>query len=255
MREVGRVIGILSGKGGVGKSTLTANLAIQLARLGKEVIAIDCNLTTSHLGLLFGFYDYPVTLNQVLRGDYEIEDAIYEHKSGVKIIPGSLSPRDLYGVDLLDLRLKLSSLVGKNDFVLLDGAPGLGREAISAILCSQEVMLVAIPTLSSVLDVLRVKAVVGSYNIPILGVVVNMYEKRYKVRPEEIGVSVNLPILATIPYDKELIESNVFKIPVSILNPKARSSREFEKLAKKLVGMEEKVGIFQKIKSLFVASS
>lgn len=254
MKGVGRVIGILSGKGGVGKSTLTANLAIQLARLGREVVAIDCNLTTSHLGLLFGFYDYPVTLNHVLRGEYEIEDAIYEHKSGVKIIPGSLSPRELSGVDLLDLRVKLSSLVGKNDFVLLDGAPGLGREAISAILCSQEVLLVAIPTLSSILDVLRVKAVVNSYNIPILGVVVNMYDKRYKVRPEEIEVSVNLPILATIPYDKELIESNVFKIPVSILNPKARSSREFEKLAKKLVGIEEKVGIIQKIKGLFVTS-
>ena len=88
-----RVIGILSGKGGVGKTTLTGNLAVELAKLGKEVYAIDCNISTSHLGMYFGFYDYDITLNDVLRGSHEIEDSIYEHKSGVKIVPGSLRSR------------------------------------------------------------------------------------------------------------------------------------------------------------------
>lgn len=249
MSKLTRVIGIVSGKGGVGKSTITANLAINLAKLGKEVVAIDCNITTAHLGLQFGFYDYPVTLNDVLRGEYEIEDAIYEHKSGVKVVPGSLSPHDLYGIDILDLRSKLKRLLGKCDFILLDGAPGLGKEAIAAILTSEEILLVARPTLSSILDILRVKSVVDSYKIPILGLVINMYEKRYKVKPEEIELSVNVPILATIPYDKELIRSNVFKIPVSILNPNAKSSKEFEKLARRIAGIRGEKGILQKIKN------
>ena len=62
-----RIIGVVSGKGGVGKTTLVANLGAALASLyKKDVIVVDCNVTTSHLGLYLGMYYYPISLNKVL---------------------------------------------------------------------------------------------------------------------------------------------------------------------------------------------
>ena len=68
-----RVIGVISGKGGVGKTTVVANLgAIFAQKYKKDVVIVDCNVSTSHLGLYLGMYYTPITLKQVLKGDAEI---------------------------------------------------------------------------------------------------------------------------------------------------------------------------------------
>jgi septum site-determining protein MinD len=71
-----RIIDVCSGKGGVGKTTVAANLGLALQNFGKKVAVVDCNLTTSHLGLLFGFHNYPITLNNFLKGEARMEDII-----------------------------------------------------------------------------------------------------------------------------------------------------------------------------------
>lgn len=80
-----RIIGVISGKGGVGKTTVVANLGVILAsEFKKDVIIVDCNISTSHLALYLGMYYCPITLNQVLKGEAKIEDAMYEyHVSGL----------------------------------------------------------------------------------------------------------------------------------------------------------------------------
>ena len=226
-----RIIGILSGKGGVGKTTLTGNLAVELAKLGKEVYAIDCNISTSHLGMYFGFYNYDVTLNDVLRGTHEIEDAIYEHKSGVKIIPGSLSPHDLSGIDISLIRTNIKKLVGKADYVLLDSAPGLGREAMGTVISSDETIFITKPTMPSIVDMLRLKEITKWFKIPPIGLVINMYKKDYKMKIEDVKKAVGLPIIATIPYDKTIIDSFRLNIPVTLMKPNCKSSKEFKKIA------------------------
>jgi len=247
-----RVIGILSGKGGVGKTTLTANLAVELAKRGREVYAIDCNISTSHLGMYFGFYDYSVTINDVLRGDNEIEDAIYEHKSGVKIIPGSLSPHDVAGIDVAQLKDNIKKLVGKADYILLDSAPGLGREAMGAIISSDEVLFITKPTLPSLIDMLRLKEIVKWFKIEAIGLVVNMYKRDYKMKIEDIKKAVDLPILTVIPYDPLVIKSFKLSIPVVLLNPKAKSSKKFRELAAYLEQeVKERGNIIQRLLSFF----
>jgi MinD-like ATPase involved in chromosome partitioning or flagellar assembly len=84
-----RIIGVLSGKGGVGKTTLVANLGASLASVfNKDVIVVDCNVTTSHLGLYLGMYYYPISLNKVLNGQVNIDNAIYDYSIiGMRIIP------------------------------------------------------------------------------------------------------------------------------------------------------------------------
>ena len=247
-----RVIGIMSGKGGVGKTTVTANLAISLVELGKEVIIVDCNISTSHLALYFGMYDYSVTINDVLRGKgYNIYDAIYEHKSGVKIIPASLSSHSMIGVDIVNLRKKIKEILGMADFVLLDSAPGFGREAMGTLLASSEVLLVANPNFMSIVDIMRVKDVLQEYNVKLTGLVVNMYKKKYRMKIEEIEETCGVPVLVTIPFDEEIARSLFFKIPVVILKPNASSSKKFKELASKICGIYEEEGIIKRISKFF----
>src|SRR3989338_8055195 len=90
-----RVITITSGKGGVGKTTSAINIGAALNYLGKDVIVVDANLTTPNIGLHLGAPIVPVSLNHVLSGKAKISDALYEHESGLKIIPSSLSIKEL----------------------------------------------------------------------------------------------------------------------------------------------------------------
>jgi len=76
-----RVIAIISGKGGVGKTTTAVNLGAALNKFDKEVIVVDANLSTPNIGIHLGAPMVPVTLNHILRGKANIEDAIYEHSS------------------------------------------------------------------------------------------------------------------------------------------------------------------------------
>ncbi|MEE9323795.1 MAG: cell division ATPase MinD [Candidatus Aenigmarchaeota archaeon] len=250
-----RVIGIISGKGGVGKTTLVANLGSILAqKFKKEVVIIDCNVTTSHLGLYLGMYYTPVTLNQVLTGEAEIEDAIYEyHISGLRVIPASLSFSDMKGVDIARLKGSLKKLFGKADIVLLDAAPGLGREALATVRASDEVIFVNTPFVPSTMDIMKCHQVVNDIGAKPLGVVLNMVgNENYELAPKEVEELIELPVISSIPMDKNVLRSLALKMPVVLFSPNSPSSREFVKLAAKIVGEEyEPEGFFFNILKFF----
>ncbi len=250
-----RIIGIISGKGGVGKTTLVANLGSVLAqKFKKEVIIIDCNVSTSHLGLYLGMYYTPVTLNQVLTGEAEIEDAIYEyHISGLRVIPASLSLSDLKGVDVARLKNSLKKLFGKADVVLLDAAPGLGREALATIRASDEVILVNTPFVPSTMDIMKCHQVANEIGVKPLGVVLNMVGKeKYELTLKEVEELIELPVISSIPMDKNVLRSLALKMPVVLFSPNSPSSKEFIKLAAKITGEEyEPEGLFFNILKFF----
>ena len=115
-----RIVGVLSGKGGVGKTTMTANMGASLAwDYGNNVVAIDANTTSSNLGLNLGAYRFPVTLNDVLRGKADVTDAIYAHPSGLKIVPSSTFNEDI-NADPAKVKDVVNYLKEFVDFILLD---------------------------------------------------------------------------------------------------------------------------------------
>jgi septum site-determining protein MinD len=253
-----RVIGIISGKGGVGKTTLVANLGSVLAqKFKKDVIVIDCNVSTSHLGLYLGLYYTPVTLNQVLTGHAKIEEAIYQyHISGLRVIPASLSFSDLKGVDIAKLKNSIKKLFGKADIILLDAAPGLGREAIASVKASDEVIFVNTPFVPSTMDIIKCHQVANEMGIKPLGVVLNMVGRdKYELTKKEVEDLIELPVISTIPMDKNVLRSLALKMPVVLFSPNSASSREFVRLGAKILGEEGEEeapkGIFYNFMKLF----
>ena len=135
-----KVITITSGKGGVGKTTTAINLGAALNFFGKEVIIVDANLTTPNVGLHLGAPIVPISLNHVLLGKAKIADAVYEHESGTKIIPSSLSVKELRRIDhskLKDIGKRLKKVA---DYIIFDSAAGLGEEALAAMESADEMI-------------------------------------------------------------------------------------------------------------------
>ena len=108
-----KLITITSGKGGVGKTTTAVNLGAALNAFGNDVIIVDGNLTTPNVGLHLGAPMVPINLNHVLSGKAKVADAIYEHDSGTKIVPSSLSVKELRKINhskLKDVGKKLRKM-------------------------------------------------------------------------------------------------------------------------------------------------
>src|SRR3989338_316410 len=135
-----KLITITSGKGGVGKTTTAINLAAALNSFGKEVIVLDANLTTPNIGLHLGAPIVPISLNHVLLGKAKISDALYEHESGMKIIPSSLSVRELRRLNHGKLKEVGKRLRKMADYIIYDSAAGLGEEALAAMESSDELI-------------------------------------------------------------------------------------------------------------------
>lgn len=238
MISLARIIAVVSGKGGVGKTTVAMNLAAVLSqRYRKKVTVIDCNVTTAHLGLSLGMYHYPITLNNILRGESRIRDATYEHFSGMQIIPASISLSDMDEVDLTDLRKKLRSISKQNDIIILDSGPGIGREALACLNASDEVLYVANPYITSIMDIIRIQEIVNILKLKPIGIVLNMVEgKKYEMRKEDVHRLTGLPVIASVPFDKNVKKSLSQNLPVIALNPFTGASKAFYRLAPALIG-------------------
>jgi len=232
-----RVISIIGGKGGVGKTTLTSNLASALTQLGEDVVAVDANLTTPNLGIHLGIHFAPNTLHQVLKGEVKVKEATYPHALGFKVVPASMSVDDLAGVDPSRLYEVVLNLLGKSDFILLDSAAGLGREAVSALNASEEVLLVTNPDLPSVADALKTVKVAEGLNKKIIGIVVNRVKrKRYELTKTEIEEMIGYPVIVQIPDDRNVPKSLSVKMPVVNYDINSPASVEFRRLAHSLTG-------------------
>ncbi len=250
-----RIIAVLSGKGGVGKTTICTNLGAVLSNnFRKQVVIVDGNITTSHLSLYLGMYYHPISLNHVLKGKVKIEEAMYEHFSGMKVIPASLSVDDLRGVDILKLKRKLKELFGKADFVFLDAAPGLGREAIAALESCDEAIFVTTPYIPAVTDIIRCKKVADELGVKVQGIVLNMVTgDSHELTKEDIEALTEVEVIGEIPFDKKVLKSLGLKVPVTLLYPKSKVSREMIKVSAKIAGIpyEERGALRSRIFGIF----
>ncbi len=230
-----RAILIVSGKGGVGKTTLTSNLAAVLSKMGYDTAAIDANITTPHLGIHLGMHLAAKTLHDVLRGEEKVEKALYPHPLGFKVIPGSISLHSLKGLTYSRLTSIVLKLLSQFDFVLLDSAAGLGEETMAALDSVSEVLVITNPDLPSVTDALKTVKHAQNKNKKVIGVVVNRVKKmQHELTEKDIESIFGLPVIGSIPEDSSISKSIAKKTPVVHFDANSPASREIKKIAYKI---------------------
>ncbi|MCK9293222.1 MAG: cell division ATPase MinD [archaeon] len=257
------VIAIVSGKGGVGKTTLTANLGIALSELNKKVLLIDADIAMSNLSLLIGLENPPITLHDVLLGSSSSQDATYDAQNGLKIIPSGLSISNYQRVDSERLVSVVKSLIKEYDYILIDAPAGIDKNVISAMSASTQILLVTEPTAPAVADVFKAKIVAERLNQRVLGVVVNKVSNiKGEITEKEIMKMLELPSYGQIPYSEDVRESFLLKKikPVLVHAPNSPSSNSFRYIARKITGIDvdsskkiikKKKGFFGFLKNIF----
>lgn len=252
-----KILAIVSGKGGTGKTTTAINLGMALASYGKNVAVVDANLTTPNIGIYLGVASVPVSLHSVLQGKNKLMEAIYEHSSGIKIIPGDIGFSKLEDVDLESLEDALLDLEGLVDYVLVDGAPGLNEDAIKAISVCDGVLVVTNPEMPALTDALKAVRLVNELRKPVTGVVVTRFRDDGLDMPiNEIEKMLEFPVIGAIEEDENIRKSIFMKNGVFLTHPESKASKNYQRLAARLLDIpykEEKVKVnfLDKIKELF----
>jgi len=246
-----KLITITSGKGGVGKTTTAINLAAALNSFGKEVIVLDANLTTPNIGLHLGAPIVPISLNHVLLGKAKISDALYEHESGMKIIPSSLSVKELRRLNHHKLKEVGKKLRKMADYIIYDSAAGLGEEAIAAMDSSDELIIVTNPEIPAVTDALKTSKVIEELGKTVRGVIVTRVRGNKTEMPiTNIKDMLELPILGVVPEDKNMQSSLVMKDAIIHTHPKSKASKAYRTIAARLIGYnnyQESYSFFERI--------
>jgi len=232
---MGKLIVISSGKGGVGKTTTSVNLSAALAKQGKNVVLVDGNLTTPNVGLHLGLTKFPATLNDVLKGEVALTDAIYIHPLGFKLVPGSLSIRSFSEINSRKLKKLFNDLKEMCDFVIVDSAAGLGNESISILKNADEIIIVTNPELPAVTDAFKIVTLAKEIGIPVKGVVLNKVRKdNFDLGFRAIESLLETPIVNIIEDDNNMRKALYLKKPIIHIKPKSNAARQYHSLARKV---------------------
>jgi septum site-determining protein MinD len=256
---MGRVIAVVSGKGGVGKTAIVSNLGLALARLGKKVIMVDTDMQMANLGLMLGMEGRPITLQDVLLGEAGLMDAVYDVQHTARFVPSGLSMEKFKRVDEDKLVGVINELSKHADIVLLDTPAGVGPDVMATLRASQEVLVVTMGEAVAVADAMKVMLVAErQLGLKIIGIVVNMFKGlKQEMNAKEIKKTLQSEVLAVIPEDPKLREHSLEGVPVVVKSPTSPSSLIINELATKIAGVEagalpteKKPGLLDKIKAL-----
>jgi septum site-determining protein MinD len=237
-----RIIAIASGKGGVGKTTMVANLGIALADLGKKVVMVDADLDMANLELVLGMEGRPITLQDVLNGEAHSQDAVYEVVENAKFVPAGISPSQFRRVDPEKLQRAVLEYSGNADFVLLDCPAGVGRDTIACFASCKETILVINPEPISATDAYKTKIVAEKMGSDITGIIVNMIKGfKGEMKISEVEALLEGKILGRVYEDPLVRECVAAGKPIVRQYPNSSTSMIIRKMAADLAGVALKV--------------
>lgn len=252
-----KVIVITSGKGGVGKTTTAINLGAAINSFGGDVLVIDGNLSTPNVGIHLGSPEVPINLNHVLLKKAEAIEGVYEHNSGLKIMPSSLSIKDLEKIKPEKLKEFKREFQKIAEYVIVDSAAGLGSEAMSAIRMADELIVITNPEMPAITDALKAIKMAEREKIPVAGVIMAKVKKNLiEMQPDAVREMLEVPILGMIPDDVSVSEALNLKDAVVHTHPKSNATRAYKEIASKLMGVSydsnaDKETIWEKISKFF----
>lgn len=244
MRAKHRSISISSGKGGTGKTMLTANLGIALSNLGHETTILDADVAMANLAIIMGLHKTELSFLDVLTGRAEVADATYSNY-GIKVIPCGFRFEEVHEVLSKVKRERVEEVIREllmqTEFLLIDAPAGVQDATIISIAATREMLPVCNPTYPSLVDVykiIRLATLLGSWT---RGLVVNRSGKKADLTLSEIetfmGRTVGaLPIVMEIPEDSKVLEAERECVPVVVYEPECEASMAINELAKVITG-------------------
>jgi len=231
-----KMIVITSGKGGVGKTTTAINLGAAMNYFGRDVLIIDGNLTTPNIGIHLNCPEVPINLNHVLLGKADAFEAVYEHKSGMKVMPSSLSIKDLKKIRPENIGNYKEDLKKISEYSLVDSSAGLGNEVLSLIQIADELIIVTNPEMPALTDALKTIKIAEEMKKPILGVIVTRVKRKdFEMQPDTVKEMLEVPILGMIPEDISVQKSLKIKDAVVHTHPKSKAARAYKEIAARLL--------------------
>lgn len=249
-KPLARVIAVTSGKGGVGKSNVSINLAIQLKKMGHRVIILDADFGLANIEIMFGTVPKYNLADLIYRG-MSMPDIINWGPAGVGFISGGSGIAGLsnLSVEYLNYIVKnLSQLDSMADFIIVDTGAGISDAVLEFLVSSSEILLVTTPEPTSITDSYSLLKALNRHpffdrEFSQVKVLAN------RVEGEEEGIGLyqklnvvvsrylKLPIeyLGFIPQDTALAKAVMQQTPISLQNENAKSAKAFERIANKLL--------------------
>lgn len=210
-----RIIVITSGKGGVGKTTVTANLGMAIARCGRKIALVDADFGLRNLDLLLGLENRVVyTALDVLAGQCRLEQALVKDKrqEGVVLLPAAQS-RMQEAVNPAQMKKLISVLADKFDYVIIDSPAGIESGFQNAIAAAKEALIVTTPEIAAVRDADRVVGLLEAQGIKKTHLIVNrlkpaMVQADQMMSVEDVQEILAIPLIGIIPDDERVIVSS-----------------------------------------------
>lgn len=265
-RKVSRVITVTSGKGGVGKSTLTVNLAIQLSRLGKKVIILDADFGLANIEVMLGIRpDYNLA-DLMFRGK-ELKEIIIEGPENIGFISGGSGIQELSRLtreQVVYLVQKLYELDELADIILVDTGAGISDSVLEFVSASNEVLLVATPEPTSITDAYALLKTLNrrsgfSKDDTVLRMVANRIkgDEEGEALYNKLGIVVekflNLKVeyMGGIPDDPNCGKAIMQQSPITLSQPRSASVKAIASIAAKIAQSENETVDRKGISQLF----
>lgn len=260
----GKVITVTSGKGGVGKTTTTANIGVALARLGKKVVVVDADIGLRNLDIIMGLENRIVyDLVDIVEGRAKLKQALIKHKQfpDLYLIPAAQT-RDKTAVSPSDMVALANELRKEFDFIVIDSPAGIERGFRNAVAPAEEVLIVTNPEVSAVRDADRIIGLIEAENkgpakLILNRVKIEMIKKGEMLSPDDVTDILAIKIIGIVPEDEYVVPSSNSGVPVT-LNDHSRAGQAFQNIARRLCGenvpfmnLEQNQGFFQRLGKLF----
>ncbi|MGQ9870337.1 septum site-determining protein MinD [Leptodesmis sp.] len=237
-----RVIVVTSGKGGVGKTTTTANLGIALAKRGRKVIAIDADFGLRNLDLLLGLENRVVyTAVEVLAGQCRLEQALVKDKRfpNLMLLPAAQNrTKDAVKPDQMK---QLVNALTTFHYILVDCPAGIEMGFQNAIAAAREALIVTTPEIAAVRDADRVIGLLEANNIKQIRLIVNrlrptMVQANDMMSVEDVQEILAVPLIGIVPDDERVIVSTNKGEPLVLAETPSLAGTAFDHIARRLEG-------------------
>ena len=240
-----RVVAVTSGKGGVGKTAVVANVAVALARQGKKVLVIDADLGLANIDVVLGLSP-EYNLNHFFKGERSLEEIMVEGPYGIKVLPAGSGVQQYTRLDgQLKMRFieAIDNLQEKFDLVLIDTEAGISDNVTYFTVAAQDILVVTSPEPTAITDAYALMKLLSSqYHQKDFQLCVNsvrnssegldVFEKLTMVSGRYLDISIDY--LGAVPFDRKMHDSVRAQQVIQDLYPDNKVSKAFISLADSL---------------------